>query len=155
MDLADLEAKLSTEHSKGVKNKKPVLLIGCFTAASNVTGQVKGSSKLTLGILFWPPPPYVTFFFFKYLFSKTYRHWSVKWIWNKVSFKAWSCSLKDDFLLLKPLNQCLKRKKSSGETLLNGPYLTILHIWLKRFHESWSWFCHYFRWTMTSPSQPQ
>ena len=52
MDLDDLEAKLSTEHSKGVKNKKPVLLIGCFTAASNVTGQVKGSSKLTLGILF-------------------------------------------------------------------------------------------------------
>ena len=45
VDLADLEAKLSIENSKGVKSKKSFLLIGCFTAASNVTGQVKGSVK--------------------------------------------------------------------------------------------------------------
>jgi len=40
VDLVDLEAKLSIENSKGVKSKKSFLLIGCFTAASNVTGQV-------------------------------------------------------------------------------------------------------------------
>jgi len=45
VDLNDLETKLLSEHTKGVKNKKPVLLIGCFTAASNVTGQVNGSFK--------------------------------------------------------------------------------------------------------------
>jgi selenocysteine lyase/cysteine desulfurase len=38
VDLADLESKLSAENSKRSKSK--TTLIGCFTAASNVTGQV-------------------------------------------------------------------------------------------------------------------
>ena len=38
VDLNDLEAKLAFEHGKRSKSK--ATLIGCFTAASNVTGQV-------------------------------------------------------------------------------------------------------------------
>ena len=40
VDVDDLETKLSIEHFKRGKNKISALLIGCFTAASNVTGQV-------------------------------------------------------------------------------------------------------------------
>jgi selenocysteine lyase/cysteine desulfurase len=38
IDLVDLESKLSTENLKKSKSKKT--LIGCFTAASNITGLV-------------------------------------------------------------------------------------------------------------------
>ncbi len=47
VDMDDLESKLSIEHFKRGKNKKSALLIGCFTAASNVTGQVHFFQLLT------------------------------------------------------------------------------------------------------------
>ena len=40
IDLQDLESKLILEHQKQLKSKAKISLIGCFTAASNVTGQV-------------------------------------------------------------------------------------------------------------------
>ena len=47
----------------------------------------------------------------------------MKWIRKKVSIKAYSCSLKDIFLLLKALKSEFKSKKCSSDTLLALPLL--------------------------------
>ena len=52
---------------------------------------VRGNSNNTwhfFGTFLTPPPLYVTFYFFKNLFSETSRRWTVKWSKKKVSFKA-------------------------------------------------------------------
>ena len=54
-------------------------------------------------------PSYLTLFIFKYLFHDLYL-WTLKWIRKKVSFKAWACSLKNDFFFPKPKNQSLESK---------------------------------------------
>ena len=60
--------------------------------------------------LFWPPP-HVTFYFFKLLFSKSSSLWCVKWVRKKVSYKALSCFLNDDFLLLEAWKSEFKNLK--------------------------------------------
>ena len=71
--------------------------------------------------LFCPPPPPWEISFSKLMFLRLFRLWIVKWIARKVSFKAFFCSLKHEFLLPKALNQNLKHQKSWCDTLCYSP----------------------------------
>jgi len=47
IDLQDLENKLAKEHQTQSNNGKETVLIGCFTAASNITGQMNDDVTIT------------------------------------------------------------------------------------------------------------